>query len=281
MHLPHDTPSYRIHQLPEFEEAGYSPSYEYFLPIRDLPESDLAQLGPWLQSVAHGDADAATRALEERWQPYCHDPFRGLIEYYLSFQPNGVVIHDQQAWLLCFSPETAFSEGTMYLVPEPVDGHIVRTRLNNFGFRDELLAQFLSAFSGIREDFVPSPGDFVEGAGDWRLIGRDDKAWEAEFEKTVAGYAEWHGALHFYHARNSDTLLVHPAGKVGWWVGDDLKIVEYASSFADFCVLFTGFRNHAWKRLTGRGKLFAWPYDFYSSKEFSLGGPNRIVEPSD
>jgi hypothetical protein len=268
MHSPDDPQSYRIHQLPEFEDAGYSPSYEYFLPVRNVLEADLAPLGPWLQAVARGDADAAKRALEERWQQYRHDPFRDLIEYYLAFQPNGVVIHDQKAWLLCFRSETAFSEGTMYLLPEPVDDHNVRTRLSNCGFRDDLLTQFLCAFSGIREDFFPSAGYFVEGAGEWRLIGSDDEAWEAEFEKTVAGYTEWHGALHFYHSRSSDTLLVHPTGKVGWWVGDDLKIVEYAPSFADFCALYTRFRNHAWKRLTTAGKLFAWPYDYYSSKEF-------------
>jgi len=34
------TPSHRIHQLPEFEDAGYPPSIEYFLPVRDFPQTD-------------------------------------------------------------------------------------------------------------------------------------------------------------------------------------------------------------------------------------------------
>jgi|SRR5579872_1905882 len=84
---------------------------------------------------------------------------------------------------------------------------------------------------------------------------------------------EWQGALHFYHARNGDTLLLHPSGKVGWWVGAESRIVEYADSFADFCERYTGFRRLAWKSFGPRGKLVAWPYDFYASTEFEVTEP--------
>lgn len=269
-----DKPSYRIHQLPEFEEAGHSPSYEYFLPVRDLPEADFERFGPWLKGVAGGDAEVATRALVERWRPHRGGLLGDLIEYCLEFRPNGVVVQDQKAWLLCVRPENHSTEPAIFLLPEPANPQLVRTRLDQYGFRDELLADFLCAFSGMLEDFVPNGGDLVEGAGDWRLVGNDDDAWDAEFEKMIAGYLEWHGALHFFHARNSDKLLVHPMGKVGWWIGAECRIVEYTCSFAEFCERYTGFRRQAWKKYGERGRVFAWPYDFYSSNEFPVRESN-------
>src|SRR5258708_28753430 len=107
MNPRHDTPSYRIHQLPEFEEAGYPPSYEYFLPVRDLPDDDYKRFGPWLKGIAGGNADSAARALEERWHLYRGGLLDGLIEYSLGFVPTGVVVQGKRAWLLCMRPENS------------------------------------------------------------------------------------------------------------------------------------------------------------------------------
>ncbi len=146
--------------------------------------------------------------------------------------------------------------------------------MDRYGFHDQLLFKFLCAFSGMLEDFVPNGGDFVDGTGDWRLIGGGDDASEAEYKKVIARYAEWHGALHLYHARSGDILLVHPQGKVGWWIGPELRIADYTNSFAEFCKRYTGFRRQAWKHYGDSSKVVAWPYDFYSSEEFPVRKPN-------
>jgi len=255
----------RIHQLPEFEDAGISPAYEYFLPVRDFPDEDFERLGPWLQSIARMDSKPAAEYLHERWAPFRHGHLCDLVDYYLGFAPSSLVLHDHRAWLLCVRPATAFTETSIFLLPEPVGGQRVRSRLEKLGFNDDLLAQFVEAFSGIREDLEPSAGDILDASEDWRSIGDDDNVWAIE---EISGYRDWHGALFFYHSRGSDTLLVHPTGKTGWWVGAEQKIVEYTASFVEFCRRYTVFRQHAWKRFFSGKKAVAWPYDFYSSNEY-------------
>jgi hypothetical protein len=74
-------------------------------------------------------------------------------------------------------------------------------------------------------------------------------------------------------------LLLHPSGKAGWWVRDDSRIVEYAATFAEFCERYAEFRRLAWKAVGSmpwkspgpKGKLVAWPFDFYSSTNLAEG----------
>jgi hypothetical protein len=42
------------------------------------------------------------------------------------------------------------------LLPEPSDPQQISERLDRYGFRDKLLFDFLCAFSGMLEDFVPN-----------------------------------------------------------------------------------------------------------------------------
>lgn len=60
-----------LDQLPEFEEAGYPPSFEYPLPLSDEDRAALGDLEPWIGEIAGLDVEQASAAWRRRVSEGC------------------------------------------------------------------------------------------------------------------------------------------------------------------------------------------------------------------
>jgi hypothetical protein len=210
----------RVHQLPEWEDAGYAPSVEYFLPASALLADTHQRLDPWMASMANLTSDQAARQLHTRWEKSLNGPLEGLLQYFLQYRPRSIVTREHKCWLLCELPESDLHSSDFFLLPGPVDAHALRDRLAQRGFDNPHLVEFLSTFAGLREDFEPGGGAFVEANGDWISI---NEPWMA---KVLTNYDDWHNGLIVFNSRGGDGLIVHSTGKIGWWKAGDEVVTD-------------------------------------------------------
>jgi len=252
----------RIHQLPEFEECGYLPSFEYPLPVSGMPAEHRDALSPWIAGLTHLDSDRAHSSLRERWALDLSGRFGSLLEYFLQFRPTSVVVQDDQSWLMAVRPESESTRSTFFLIPDPVDRAELESRLAACGLHERGLIRLLGAIAGLREDFAPSGGAFIDLADTWISL---DQPW---MQQVLTNYLTWEGSLVFFTSRGGDSLLMHSDAGVGWWGAGEDAVTSYAESFEEFCERYAHFRFNAWRPDRGTGKLIAWPFDAYDSRQY-------------
>lgn len=259
--------SVRVHQLPEWEEAGYPPSIEYRLPVRGMPESDLANLHPWLRSVARLAPSDAQTLLRSRWLPEPDGALGELTRFFCEYRATSIVVHGDRAWLMCQRPETKHVASTFFLIPEPVEADVVERHLHQRGFDDPLLSRFIVAFAGMREDFFPGAGVFAGWRDDWRFL---DEPWMAE---SLQGYAAWEGALLLFSSQTGDTLLAHNSGKVGWWTGETSEIRLFAENLDEMCYRYHEYKRNTWRHRGSCDQAIVWPFDSFGPGDWYESWP--------
>lgn len=222
-----------IHQLPEYASEGYPPSYEYTLPAAIEP-STLAVLHPWLREIASRDPDDAHATLEARWNGLQNDSLLQMRDYLLDCRPSSLVLTGAGGWLSCVD-----RRGGINLVSPPLDGDAIDQQRSRWHLENSpLLADLLTNFGGLREDFAPGGGYFI-----------DDQNWEGVTEswmEAIEGHSEWKDALIIFTSRGGDKLLLDRRGRVGWWVADEVRMRE-AYRNLDACLLdFVRYRRVPW-----------------------------------
>jgi hypothetical protein len=222
-----------------------------------MPHAERDRLDSWLLSIAGVAPDEAQGMLRARWRTQSDGHLGALVRWFLEYRSVSIVVHGDHAWLMCVRPETESHSETLFLIPEPTPEQHVAKRLCERGFDDPLLTRFIATLAGMRESLPPDGGVFAGWQDDWRLLNED---WMAE---QLGGYPEWEGSLLLFTARNSDTLLVHPTGKVGWWIGEMRTIELFASSVDEFCQRYTDYKRTAWRKVAWADRLIAWPFDSF------------------
>ena len=249
-----------IHQLPEWEEAGYAPSIEYYLPADAMSDDVRQGLDPWLASLLNLTPDQAASHFHARWKGSLDGPLEGILRYFMQYRPKSIVTRERKSWLLCELPESDIRSRDYFLLPGPIDVQGLRDRLAQCGFDNPQLVEFLGTFSGLREDFEPGGGAFLEGNGDWISI---NEPWMAE---VLTNYHEWQNGLIVFNSKGGDGLVVHGTGKVGWWKSGDTAVTDYAVDLTDFCQRFAEHKSSAWGRSRGFEKPIPWPFEGPSRK---------------
>ena len=231
-----------VHQLPEYARDGHPPSYEYPLPAQIEP-SNLATLHRWLREVAVlGPPDAHAR-LQARWNGIQDAALRRVRDHLLEYEVTSLVLTGPDAWLLCVRRSGGFN-----LVAPPVERSVVEEQQAQCGIRDNpLFTDLVEHFGGLREDFAPGGGYFMVPQ-EWRTV---DEPWMAEVE----GYSDWRGSLMVFSSRGGDTLLLHPSGKVGWWVADEVRMRDAYEDLGACLADFVRYRR------------VPWPFDPYEPDE--------------
>jgi hypothetical protein len=231
MGIPHRTPI--VHQLPEYAACGHPPSYEYPLPV-DPQEPTLASLHPWLRELATLDPSEAHSSLRARWSSLSDDALCQLRDHLLQYAAISIVTTGPRAWLLCVREKGGFN-----LIAPPVSRESIRLQQGRCGMGDNrLLTDLLEHFGGLREDFAPGGGYFIDEQ-EWRLVNEP-------FMEEIPGYSDWKNALFIFSSRGGDGLLLHPSGRVGWWVGDEVRMRNAYDDLGTCLVDFIRYREVPW-----------------------------------
>ena len=223
-----------IHQLPEYADAGYPPSYEYQLPAH-IEDPMFSIIHPWFQHLSQLTTVDAHKCLAERWKNIQHNAARCLRDHILEYETRSIVIAGGCVWLLCVNGNAGIN-----LVGPPLNENNAIAEHIPIGMEDNcLLVELLTHFHSLREDFPPGGGYLIDNHS-WEYLN------DPFIEKEVKGYSKWKNSLIIFHARNGDLLLQHPSGKVGWWVADEIKIKE-AYNDLETCIMdFIHFQNKPW-----------------------------------
>jgi len=229
-------PSMVVHQLPEIEEEGISPSYEYRLPTVELPDESRKFLGPWLSSLIGKKPAEIRESLRARWTGRSIPLVQPILDVLMEYKPTAIVTHDERAWLLCKHSDGRRRSETTYLIPDPVDAKQLQERLDQSGFSNPVLLDFLAAISGLREDFEPNSRGFLRLDEEWNRL--DDPSWETNLEN----YADWRGSLFIYGSDTGNGLCVHQGSRVGWLTGDGC-VSDFASDMTEFCEKYVDYRR--------------------------------------
>ena len=241
------------HQLPEFEDRGYSPSNEYLLPATHIPRAERAWLGDWLTQVAEEDCASARDLLASRIE-LCRTPTTSRIaDVLLEFWPRSIVTHDGRAWLLCAPPRPEFQSDwyynlfqDWYLLPEATSPDAVADACRAAGIASSEVVDTLLLMGGLRDDFPPDNGSYADPAAALEELNFDFLP--ADF----AGYAEWQavsrawrGSVSFFHEPTGDHLLVNRKGEFGWFLHDIPTIKLFAQDAREFCKKYATARQQA------------------------------------
>ncbi len=255
-----------IHRDPWFDDYhDIPPSYEYPLPASGMPKEHQDTVGPWLRRFIGLDEANRHALLEARWESELNGPLAPVLRWYLEYEPVSLVVHRNAAWLLCSKRATDQRERTLFLIPESSDVNNLRSRLHEHGFHDELLLRLAVTLGGLREDFPPNAGDFMGDHDEFSMDERGglrllNEPWQAE---NVEGFNEWENSLFLYAARNGDSVIVHPSGKVGWWKFGERRIEEYAVDISDFADKYARYLRESWVKTDYCDQLVHWPFDSY------------------
>jgi hypothetical protein len=223
-----------VHQLPEYARHGHPPTYEYPLPAQ-LDAPTLATLDPWIRQIARLNPADARAALAARWDGLRDDVLCRLRDHLLEGDVPSVALTGDRAWVVCMRENGGFN-----LVAPPLDRDAINRQQGAWkGDENPLLTDFLEHFGGLREDFAPGGGYFIDAEG-WEFV---NEPWM--FEK-VKGGSDWKDSLIVFHSRGGDLLLLHPSGKVGWWVADEVQVRDTYEDLASCVIEFVRYQDVPW-----------------------------------
>ncbi len=223
-----------VHQLPEYALHGHPPTYEYSLPAQ-LDAATIATLDPWIGEIARLSPSSARAALADRWNTIRDDALCRLRDHLLEGDVPSIALTGDRAWVVCVHENGGFN-----LVAPPPDRDAVEKQLVRWQRNaNPFLVEFLGHFGGLREDFAPGGGYFIDDEG-WEFI---NEPWM--FEK-VKGCSDWKDSLIVFSSRGGDKLLLHPSGRVGWLVADEVQVRDACENLASCVADFVRYRNVPW-----------------------------------
>jgi hypothetical protein len=231
--MSHSHSSYVVHQLPEYARDGHPPSYEYPLPAK-VNKSTLAALHPWISLAATLTPTKARTYIAARWKELRGDALCHVRDYLLECEVTSLVLTGSYTWLLC-----VHSNGGFNLVGPPLSSDSVKKQQSHWLLNDNLLLNdFLTHFGGLREDFAPGGGCFINDQ-EWEGV---NKPWMEQ----VKGQHDWKDSLIVFSSRSGDKLLLHRSGRVGWWIADEMQM-RNAYENLETCLLdYVRYREAPW-----------------------------------
>lgn len=253
------------YQLPEFEEAGHPPSFEYPLPLSDEDRAALGDVEPWIGEISGMNVEQASVAWKRRISDGCDPQLLPVSAVFEPYRLTSILEWNGNHWCLCRLPETADREEDIVLCREPADHAVVERVLGQLGICDPAVHEFVSRFTGLREDFPPSGGTFCDPAGQIFQLTEEwmeEACGQAEeWACSLRFFDEWINSIEFFTARSGDILLLRPDGVFAWWPAGDTEVSPFAQSFGEFCEKFVAFSQSRWVYYGSHSRLIPWPFD--------------------
>jgi len=245
----------RQHQLKVFEECGYPPSFEYFLPVETRDVATWGGVSNWIRELAVLPPVEAYDLFRRRWagaESSCCWP---LHQELLEFRPGSVLVHEELGWVISMRRRRILEVG-FFAPPQP--RAFVAEWLAEFGFEDLDLIDFVTLMAGFRESVYPSGGSFISPE---HTRNRDEILMTGEWMySAIANFRPWDGSLVVFRSRGGSVLLIQHSGKVGWWLGGEPVIDDYAESVEELVDKYVHFlQSDSVKKY--RGRFLQWPFD--------------------
>ncbi len=239
---------------PENHRTHTSPfghvTHEYFLPAEALPAEDRNELPYWFAELIDESPQSGREILKARWAEVelpCNQLLRDRL---LEFVPYSLIRFGADCYLrVCLPTADADRTGNCFFLASPASESATAVRLHSFGLADNAeFAEFLNFFGGLRESMPPLSGSFLHDE-DWQTAAEimyDDCD---EFE-------EWQAGVVIYQASNGDCLVLHPSGRVAWFMHEENRFSDPFSSFGEFLSFFVRYNTE-----------YAYPLDAYGPPE--------------
>lgn len=243
-------------QLPEWEEEGYPPSYEFILSRGGVRPEDNVTLSPWVRQFVGLSAESAKELLRLRWEKFLGGPCEKLAEYMLRFLPYSIATWSGQSWLVCRSERTKSIGSQIVIIPVPVTREYVAERMSSHRIANDVFAEIACFLCGLRETLPPQDGYFLQRKDVWETLddefvdGLQEPRWLKE---------RWHMATVIFGSTSGEGLVRNREGSYDW-VGAEMKISSFAKDDKEFIKALDIFHTR------GAG-LNGWPFDTYSSRD--------------
>lgn len=212
----------------------------YLLPTTEIPDSVRDTLHPWIAGFVGLSPAEATKRLHERWATIDRPSLVALRNTLSDFEVRAIV--DDGAGGMIYAERVDAEDtlvGNVFFLPAPIDSEILESHLASVELSgNQAVRDFMTHFGGLSED-VSTAGHFIYLDSPWPTF---TDSWE----NSIEGFDEWQNSLMIYHARNGCSVLVHPTGKVAWWMMQEHRVEELADNFDEFVNRFSDHRKLAW-----------------------------------
>jgi len=129
--------------------------------------------------------------------------------------------------------------GNSFYLPAPIEPEELTAKLQRVSLGENAAVQeFMQYFGGLAEN-VDAAGNFVYRDDPWPTF---TDSWDG----SIQGFDEWKSSLMLYTALNGCHVLVHPNGKVAWWMMQEHRVAEQSKDFDEFILYFNKHRKLAW-----------------------------------
>jgi hypothetical protein len=212
---------------------------QYDLPAIDLPKSLQKKLHPWVAGFIGLSPAKATRRLQQRWADIKRPALKALRKTLSNFEVRAILVDGTGGQIYAERPDSEQTIGNSFYLPGPLDPKELRGNLQSFGLAaNPSVAEFLKHFAGLAED-TEVAGNFVYRESPW-------PSFTDSWDDSIDGFEVWENSLILYHARNGCMLLIHPTGRVAWWVMQESAVEQIAANFDEFVRKFNKHRKGAW-----------------------------------
>jgi hypothetical protein len=225
-------------------------THEYLLPVTSMAEEDRIELPIWLGEFVDSIPESIREVLKDRWADVELPCNKLLRDRLLEFVPYSIVRFMGESYLrICLPGAELDRSGNSLLLANPASESAIAERLNSIGLADnDEFAEFLQYFGGLRESLPPQAGDFVNEE-DWQ------SASEIMYDD-CEDFEEWQSGVCIYQACNGDCLVLHPSGKVAWFMHEENRFSDPYPTFGDFLSFYVRYNID-----------YACPLDAYAPPE--------------
>lgn len=223
----------------------------YYLAATGIPDNVRESLHPWIAGFIELAPADATKRLHDRWANISRPSLLALRDTLAEFEVCAIVDHGVGGLIYAVRPNA--DDGTIgnsFYLPAPIDPETLDSRLVSVSLSENsAVREFMIHFAGLAED-TTTAGQFVYLDSPWPTF---TDSWD----DSIDGFDEWKNSLMVYEARNGCQVLVHPNGKVAWWVVQERLVAQQADDFDEFVIQFSGHRK------------LAWPFDPYGPPDYA------------
>jgi hypothetical protein len=224
---------------------------EYFLPATEMPQDVRDGLHPWIRQMVGKQPDEVKELLVERWKGIKNPALRKLRDRLLDFQPDSIVVHRGEGFLsMHLTPGVTAPCGDSWYLPAPGDNAEWERRIKQLGINNPAFLEFVQSFAGLREDIPDMSGDFLY-VDPWETFPL-----EGYELKDIKNADKWQGSLIVYDGRGGYHALLHPSGRVGWWLMPEGEVIDSKQDFESFANYFTDY-----------SRQYSYPFDPFPMDE--------------
>ncbi|MEM8671009.1 MAG: hypothetical protein AAGG48_26000 [Planctomycetota bacterium] len=220
-----------------------------FVPLNESnpPTEFLEAIDPWALGFLGLAVSDANHRLRQRWSGIELEPLQGLADVLSRFDVNGIELNIELS--LVSAVRSGGNEeliGDVFYIPPMLSEEQHRNLILESGLDcDPLLSEFFRLFGGLRE--LTGLGKFIYDENPWPRFRKSPKFRSED--------GKWDGSHILFYSVDGNVLIRRDDGVIGWTVGVEGIISEFAEGSEEFVDQFAEHRQAA------------WPFDPYGVRE--------------